>query len=165
MTIPELKQQIDILEVGEQLGIPINKGSKKAHCPFHPDKTPSLQFSKAKQIATCFSGNCNAGTMDAITLVERKLNVNTHQACEWLKDEFQVSSGVLEEGEKRKEERDVLVESSIDRVVDRVAILSKTWEYFKTTMRGSGHGKGYLESRGLNWQGLDAPLWTSSDKS
>jgi hypothetical protein len=50
MEILEIKQQLEITEVAGQLGIEIGKG-EKALCPFHNDKTPSLQFSKEKQIA------------------------------------------------------------------------------------------------------------------
>ena len=72
MEIRQIKQQLDILEVAARLGIQINK-YRKAKCPFHDDKRPSLQFSKEKQLATCFSGNCNVGSMDVVNLVEKKL--------------------------------------------------------------------------------------------
>jgi len=65
----------------------------RANCPFHDDKTPSLQFSKEKQIATCFSSNCTAGTMDVISLVEKKLNLNTHQALLYLQQNIGISNG------------------------------------------------------------------------
>jgi DNA primase len=55
-------------------------------CPFHDDKSPSLQFSKEKNICTCFSSKCNAGTMDIIGLTEKKLNLNTHEAIMQLKE-------------------------------------------------------------------------------
>jgi len=64
MQIHELKQKADILAIAAQLGIDIHPRTLRAICPFHDDKTPSLQFSKEKQIATCFSSNCEAGTMD-----------------------------------------------------------------------------------------------------
>jgi DNA primase len=58
----------------------------KALCPFHDDKTPSLQFSKEKNICTCFSSKCDAGTMDIIGLTEKKLKLNTHEAIMKLKE-------------------------------------------------------------------------------
>ena len=54
MQIHELKQKADILTIAAQLGIDIHPRTLRANCPFHEDKTPSLQFSKEKQIATCF---------------------------------------------------------------------------------------------------------------
>jgi DNA primase len=57
MEIATLKSQLNIYQVAE-IGLQINK-YHKALCPFHDNKGPSLQFSKKKQIATCFSGNCS----------------------------------------------------------------------------------------------------------
>ena len=84
MSITAIKTENDILAVASKLGIEIDPKSKKAICPFHNDKKPSLQFSKEKQIATCFSGNCSAGTMDVISLVERKLGVTNIEALKYL---------------------------------------------------------------------------------
>lgn len=84
MTITELKNSIQITDVAEHLGIQIGK-SDKACCLFHNDKTPSFQFSKEKQIVTCFSSNCDFGTKDVIGLTEKKLNLTTHQAINYLK--------------------------------------------------------------------------------
>ena len=84
MSITAIKTENDILEVASKLGIEIDPKSKKAICPFHNDKNPSLQFSQQKQIATCFSGNCSAGTMDVISLVERKLNITNIEAIKYL---------------------------------------------------------------------------------
>ena len=85
MKIADLKPQLDILETAQVLNIQIDPKTKRAHCPFHTDKNPSLQFSKEKQIATCFSSNCSAGTMDVISLTEKKLNLSTHEAINYLK--------------------------------------------------------------------------------
>ena len=84
MSISALKSKNDIFDVARKLGIEIEPKSKKALCPFHNDKKPSLQFSKEKQIATCFSGNCSAGTMDVISLVERKLGITNVEALKYL---------------------------------------------------------------------------------
>ena len=83
MEIQDLKSRLNITEVAKHLGIKIGK-NQKAHCPFHPDKTPSLQFSDEKGIATCFSSNCTLGTVDIIGLTERKLNISTHEAIQYL---------------------------------------------------------------------------------
>ena len=84
MEIQDLKNHLDITTVAEQLGIVVDGRTKRAKCPFHADKTPSLQFSKEKQICTCFSSNCDAGTMDVLALVERKQGLNTHEAIKEL---------------------------------------------------------------------------------
>jgi DNA primase len=95
MEIQDLKTRLSILEVADRLDIRVDKQGK-ALCPFHDDKTPSLQFSREKNICTCFSSKCDAGTMDIIGLTERKLKLNTHEAIMKLKElaNHQPSNGI-----------------------------------------------------------------------
>ncbi len=88
MTIQDIKSGLDIQDLAEHFGISIEKKTKKANCPFHNDKTPSLQFSSEKQICTCFSSACTAGSMDVINLTEKFLGLSTHEALEYLKKTF-----------------------------------------------------------------------------
>ncbi|WMJ75291.1 CHC2 zinc finger domain-containing protein [Cytophagaceae bacterium ABcell3] len=90
MEIKELKARLDIIEVAQNLGLSLDR-QNKTRCPFHNDKTPSLQFSKEKQICTCFSSNCTAGTMDVISLTEKYLKVTTHEAIKWLKENHHIA--------------------------------------------------------------------------
>ncbi|NJN28513.1 MAG: hypothetical protein HC819_22330 [Cyclobacteriaceae bacterium] len=85
MEIQDLKTHFTILDIADRLQITVDKQGK-ALCPFHDDKTPSLQFSKEKNIATCFSSKCDAGSMDIIGLTEKKLMLNTHEAIMQLKE-------------------------------------------------------------------------------
>ena len=131
MEIKELKEQLDIYQVAERLGIKINK-YHKAHCPFHDDKRPSFQFSKEKQIVTCFSSNCDAGTMDAIGLVEKKLKLTTHEALEWLKKEFN------------------LITHSSNPIPQTPQInYPKLFRTFEGNLKKSQKAKDYLKERGL----------------
>ncbi|OED37057.1 hypothetical protein AB832_05295 [Flavobacteriaceae bacterium (ex Bugula neritina AB1)] len=84
MTLTDLKTRLDIIEIAQELGLQLDKNGK-CLCPFHRDKKPSLQFSKQKQIATCFSGNCSAGTMDVIELVKKFYSWELPMAVDWLK--------------------------------------------------------------------------------
>lgn len=70
MDIQALKNKLDIIEIAHSLGIKTDK-NLKALCPFHGEKTASLQFSREKQICTCFSSKCTAGTMDVVELVKK----------------------------------------------------------------------------------------------
>jgi DNA primase len=141
MEISALKQQLTILEVADRLDIRVDKQGK-ALCPFHDDKTPSLQFSKEKNIATCFSSKCSAGTMDIIGLTEKKLNLNTHEAIIQLKAwaNHQPSNGKPKVSEPYTEEKEVL---------SRIALLTKAFRYFENGLRTSKAGKEYLQSRNL----------------
>ncbi len=84
MTLSELKNRVDIIQVAQELGLKLDK-NHKCLCPFHKEKTASLQFSQKKQIATCFSGNCDVGTMDVIDLVKRFYSWEIPQVVAWLK--------------------------------------------------------------------------------
>ncbi|QTY27306.1 CHC2 zinc finger domain-containing protein [Flavobacterium sp. CS20] len=86
MEIQEIKNRLNITEVARHLGIEVNQRTKRALCPFHADKNPSMQFSEEKQICTCFSSNCNLGTVDVIGLTERAKNLNTHEALKYLSE-------------------------------------------------------------------------------
>lgn len=137
MEISEIKSQLDIIEVAERLGLQINK-YRKALCPFHDDKRPSLQFSQEKQIATCFSGNCTAGSMDVIRLAEKKLQISTHEAIEWLKKEYSLQP----------------VGSSPKASTPTVAILNqiqyaKLFKVFEANLKKSERAQQYLKERNL----------------
>lgn len=142
MEISELKSRLDIVKVAARLGISIGRNNR-AICPFHDDKNPSLQFSKDKQICTCFSGNCNAGTMDVIELTERKLKLSTHEALKYLKDLTGVTEPV----------RNIPKTQTMN---DRTEILQKAFNYFINSLTASSPALKYLESRNLNHQLLTA---------
>lgn len=138
MTITELKNNIQITDVAEHLGIVIGK-SDKACCPFHNDKTPSFQFSKEKQIVTCFSSNCDFGTKDAIGLTEKKLNLTTHEAINYLKENC-INSSLLITSEPTP---------------TKEGINYKTiFEQLESTILNSKVPKEYLEQRGLDYKQL-----------
>jgi DNA primase len=141
MEINELKSSVSIIEVADRLGIQVNKQGK-AHCPFHDDKTPSLQFSKEKNIATCFSSRCSAGTMDIIGLTEKYMKVNTHEAIMQLKE----WAGAVASRENGNNNGKVVAASEMERI----AILTKAFRYYENGIKTSPRGKAYLDSRGMN---------------
>jgi DNA primase len=63
MEISALKQQLTILEVADRLQITVDKQGK-ALCPFHDDKSPSLQFSKEKNICPARPRLSDSGNED-----------------------------------------------------------------------------------------------------
>jgi DNA primase len=141
MTIPELKSQLEIMEVAKRLGIAINSQNKSC-CPFHEDKTPSLQFSKSKQIATCFSSNCTAGTMDAIDLVEKHKKLSTHEAVEWLKEEFS-----LEIQPTKTKPMEMTAEMPQEK---RTEILMEVFASFEKCFMSSNPARNYIKQRNLD---------------
>jgi len=141
MEITEIKEQLNIIEVATHLGIIIDPKTSKALCPFHPDKTPSLQFSKEKQICTCFSSNCDLGTVDMIGLTERRLQNTTHETLKYLSELAGAPANqngshthAVQEPEQYK----------------KVAMLQKAFSYFESTFLASKPAKDYATGRNLN---------------
>jgi DNA primase len=146
MEIQDLKTRLSILEVADHLDIRVDKQGK-ALCPFHDDKTPSLQFSKEKNICTCFSSKCDAGSMDIIGLTEKKLNLNTHEAIMKLKEwaGSQPSNGKQKAAKVHSQPRSI----GESETLSRIALLTKVFRYFENGMKTSKTGKEYLQSRNL----------------
>jgi DNA primase len=146
MEIQDLKTRLSILEVADRLDIRVDKQGK-ALCPFHDDKTPSLQFSKEKNICTCFSSKCNVGTMDIIGLTEKKLKLNTHEAIMKLKEwaNHQPTNGKQKVPEVHSQPRSIGEKETLSRI----ALLTKVFRYFENGLRTSKAGKEYLQSRNL----------------
>jgi len=144
MEIHELKSRLNILEVASHLGIRVDMRTKRAHCPFHNDKTPSLQFSKEKNICTCFSTNCTVGTMDIIGLTEKYKNITTHEALKYL-SELACESAV--------KARHTLSQ----RPKENNKNYPSDFEQMQSSLISSSTARNYLESRGLDWKKLNGP--------
>jgi len=141
MEISDLKARLSILDVADKLQIHINKQGR-ALCPFHADHSPSLQFSKEKNICTCFSSSCSAGTMDIIGLTEKKLNLSTHEALlrltEWAGDVAPARNGKKVNGT-----------SNGSAGHNTTPPYEKLMQVFTANLEKSEKAKAYLTSRGL----------------
>jgi DNA primase catalytic core len=136
MDIQVIKGNTNIFQIAEELGITIDKNTKRACCPFHDDKTPSLQFSESKQIATCFSSKCSAGTMDVIELVKRKNNWDLPQTLTFL----QGRTGLV----PLEPQKPIISQE------ERILLLTQLFETFERAFLASKPAKDYAESRKLN---------------
>jgi hypothetical protein len=79
MEIKAIKEQLTIEAVLQHYGLTTDK-QHRLICPFHPDKTPSLQIYPKSNTYCCFSSNCTAGTGDVIQFIQLKENCNKHEA-------------------------------------------------------------------------------------
>ena len=126
MILTDLKNKVDIIDIAKELGLQLDKNGK-CLCPFHKDKKPSLQFSRQKQIATCFSGNCSAGTMDVIELVKKFYSWELPQAVDWLKTKTNNYS-VVDTTKSTKEDYQTIYAT----LQPKLSQSSKAREYLKT---------------------------------
>ena len=81
MTIQEIKQKLSITAVLNHYGITAIK-NKQINCPFHPDKTPSMQVYEDKGLVYCHSSNCKNGGkhLDQIEIIQQKEGCSKHEA-------------------------------------------------------------------------------------
>jgi DNA primase len=144
MNITAFKKELDILEIGKELGLKIAKNGS-CLCPFHKDKKPSLMFSREKQIATCFSGNCTAGTMDVIDLVQKFYSWELQKTLEWLKP----YANVIETPKTTPVKTSMNYETLFKKLQPKLA--------------QSSSARNYLESRHLEYKNLEAAFNNGKD--
>jgi len=96
MEIAEIKQRLSLSEVIRHYGLKADK-QNRLRCPFHEDKTPSMQLYYKTQTAYCFSSNCrtHGKSMDVIDFIMYKENADKHQASEKAKQLINPNSILL----------------------------------------------------------------------
>ncbi len=81
MEIREIKSRLSILDVLTHYGLKPN-ASKMLCCPFHDDKTPSMQVYPETNTVFCFSSNCKlkGKAIDQIDFILHKEGCTKHEA-------------------------------------------------------------------------------------
>ncbi|MCZ8023211.1 MAG: CHC2 zinc finger domain-containing protein [Cytophagales bacterium] len=87
MEITEIKQQLTIAQVLDHYGLKANQ-NKMLCCPFHNDKTPSMQVYPETNTVFCFSSNCklHGKAIDQIDFILHKENLTKHEAINKAKE-------------------------------------------------------------------------------
>ena len=135
MEIADIKSQLTLARILQHYGLKPDK-HLRLHCPFHEDKTPSLQVYYKTHTAYCFSSNCktHGKSLDVIDFVMYMENLTKHDALEKCKELIAGTAIQL---------------TPVDELT-RVAILSKMFIYFKNAVHNSKPAQEYLKSRGLD---------------
>jgi len=79
MQIQEIKRRLSLGEVLRHYGLRADRNDR-LHCPWHNDKTPSLQIYRETGTWTCFSTGCDAGSGDQIDFIMRMEKCSKHEA-------------------------------------------------------------------------------------
>jgi DNA primase len=137
MEIAEIKEQLTIGQVLDHYNLSPDKNNMLC-CPFHTDKTPSLQIYPQTNTFCCFSSNCNAGTGDVIEFIRLMEKGTKHEAI--LK-----AKSLLSHSETKADQPEEL---------SRIAVLAKFVEAGKKGIAGSERARMYATERGLDWQVL-----------
>ncbi len=142
MEISEIKQKLTMAIVLHYYGLKTDKQSR-LNCPFHDDKTPSLQVYYKTQTAYCFSSNCktHGKSMDVIDFVMHKENCTKHEALKKCKEIL----GYQKPNSKERYQPDL----------SKSQFLANMFQYFKNAVHNSKPAKTYLESRNLDFKRLE----------
>jgi DNA primase len=125
MEIKEIKSRLSILEVLNHYGLKPDR-NKMLCCPFHNDKTPSMQVYPETNTVFCFSSNCKlqGKAIDQIDFILHKENLTKHEA--------------------------ILKAESLLNVTPSKVNLNDIFKKFASSLYQSKKGKEYLESRNLH---------------
>jgi DNA primase len=160
MEIKRIKEQLTISQVLDHYGLKPDKNNRLL-CPFHPDKTPSLQIYPATNTYCCFSSNCNAGTGDAIQFIGL-MEASSGSACN--KHEALVKAASLLNGNRVTTAQPAAAKLFIEaEPLEKIAVLTKLFKYFTKAFPLPKKAVDYLESRGLDYKqhevGCNAGDW------
>src|SRR5258705_10932769 len=150
MDISTIKQQLSITRVLDHYGLKPNSNNM-LHCPFHPDKTPSLQIFPATNTYCCFSSNCNAGTGDQIQFIQLKENCNKHEALVKAAALAEPGSSILPGSTPAtiQPAAKLFIESA---PLEKIAVITKLFKYFAKALPLTKKAVDYLEGRGIDYK-------------
>ena len=138
MEIAEIKGQLTIGQVLDHYNLKPDKNNMLC-CPFHDDKTPSLQIYPQTNTYCCFSSNCTAGTGDVIEFIRLMEKCRKHEAILKAKSLL----GFTE-----------VKNTNNEYILSRIAILTKYLESCKIGMVKSERARQYATERGLDFEQL-----------
>jgi DNA primase len=138
MEIADIKAQLPLKAVLQHYGLYPDKQARLC-CPFHEDKTPSLQVYYKTQTAYCFSSNCRTSgkSMDVIDFIMYKEGISKHEAIE--------KAVQLIDGHSTNPAR-------AGQQLTKQAVLTKMFSYFKNAVHNSKPAQEYLGSRNLDFK-------------
>lgn len=142
MEISEIKTKLTMSNVLHYYGLKTDKQSRIS-CPFHEDKTPSMQVYYKTQTAYCFSSNCktNGKSMDVIDFVMHKENSTKSEAINKCKEIL----GYQKPDSKERYQPEL----------SREQFLGNMYQYFKNAVSNSKPAKDYLQQRNLDFKRIE----------
>lgn len=139
MEIPEIKSKLTLATVLHYYGLKPDK-QLRLRCPFHDDKTPSLQVYYKTHTAYCFSSNCktHGKSLDVIDFVMNMEKCGKHEA---IKKAIEILGG------KGKQDPPARPKRSEGGDEQRSLFLDKMFTYFKNAIHNSKPAQEYLQQR------------------
>jgi DNA primase len=147
MELKDIKQQLSITTVLQHYNLKPDKNDRLV-CPFHPDKTPSLQVYPKTNTFCCFSSNCNAGTGDAIQFIQLKENCSKHEAL--VKATSLLNGNIITTQPLAAK---LFIETE---PLEKIAVLTKLFKYFTKALPLTNKAVDYLQARAINYKEHEA---------
>lgn len=147
MEIPEIKQRLSIHAVLKHYRLQGDR-NHRLRCPFHDDKTPSLQVYPETGTWTCFSSNCEAGSGDQVDFIMRMEGISKHEAILKAKE----LAGHV--GPAPRPVKSPAINSRLSPE-QKAEILTESFSYFvRSLATRPKQATQYLESRSLEYKNL-----------
>jgi len=158
MEIQEIKQRLSINAVLKHYGLQCDR-NHRLRCPFHDDKTPSMQVYPKTDTWTCFSSNCTAGSGDQVDFIMKKEGVSKHEAILKAKDLAGYSDPV---GSLMGQMNPSATIPALS-MEQRSKLLTESFSHFTRSLGTRNRsGMDYLESRLLDYRKLSVGYDTGS---
>lgn len=172
MEISEIKQRLTLALLLRYYGLKADKQAR-LKCPFHDDKTPSLQLYYKTQTAFCFSTNCSTHgkAIDVIDFIMYQEQSSKHAAI--LKAQEILGVGVAERVDAATYKAERMRSATIQAPPisdhsnkieqggmpgtaenEKAMFLERMFTYFKNAVHNSKPAQEYLEQRGLDFKKL-----------
>ena len=147
MEIQDIKNKLTLSTVLHYYGLKPDK-QLRLKCPFHDDKTPSMQVYYKTHTAYCFSANCktHGKSLDVIDFIMNKEEITKHEA---IKKAIQILGGELRQIQSLPKN----TKQTTDK--QRIEFLERMFIYFKNAIPNSKNAVEYLQSRKLDYQKVE----------
>jgi DNA primase len=142
MEIQEIKGKLTIAEVIKHYGLKADKQAR-LNCPFHNDKTPSLQLYYKTQTAFCFSTNCttHGKAIDVIDFIMYYEKLTKHEA--------------IKKAEQIINPTNTTPITAPKQTNERAMFLNRMFTYFKNAIHNSKPAQEYLQKRCLDFKQIE----------
>jgi len=141
MEITAIKSRLTLAMVLNHYGLKPDK-NLRLHCPFHEDKTPSLQVYYKTHTAYCFSSNCktHGKSLDVIDFILHKESCTKAEAIQKA-----ISMAGNETGTTGEP-----IAPAVKPTVSKEQFLQSMFTYFKNAVHNSKPAQEYIRSRNLD---------------
>jgi len=151
MEIKTIKSRLSILEVLSYYSLKPDSNNR-LKCPWHDDKTPSLQIYPETNSWTCFSSKCAAGSGDQIDFIMKYEGITKHEALLKASEMCGSVSDLPKDSIKKPSSKEV--QKTEKEVLSEIAILTKYYQSSRRGIQRSKKAQEYAEGRGLNYEVL-----------